>query len=429
MEFKKMDAAQYRALDNDAFAERKAAVLAELENAESKVELADLNAEVAIIEQETERRNAAVALRNANVAAVAAGAGAKLDSTAEPKGASAQVVREEDPFDTDAYTRAFMNYLERGERMPDEVRQAVRGRRPDYVRADDFTVVNDNPNYVPTTLSNTILEKMQGYGDLYPMLSKTSVRGGVDYSVWDFEPEASWVTEDAPSEDQKVDNTDDLVSFKYHMLECKIAWSFMTGLVTMEMFRRKFPEVVAKAMVKKLEQGYIRGTGTGQMLGILNDARIPAANKIALTEANLSSYKDWHALVKAKMKKSYRDGTFIMGQGTWDTYIDGMVDSSGQPIGRTNYGINGEETYRFMGKSVKIVEDDIFADFADAKANDAFAVFTRPSDYLVNQQQGMRVVNWNDEDNNIHKHKAQTVVDGRILRPWGTLVLTKAASK
>lgn len=200
----------------------------------------------------------------------------------------------------------------------------------------------------------------------------------------------------------------------------------MTGLVTMDAFKRRFPEVVSKAMVKKLEQGYIRGTGTGQMLGILNDPRIPTENTIALTEENLGSWAAWHQKVKRAMKKSYRDGVFIMAQGTWDAYIDGMVDANGQPVGRVTYGINGEEAYRFMGKTVKTVEDDIFADFADAKAGDAFALFTKPSDYVVNQQEGMRVVNWNDEDANLHKHKAQTVVDGKILRPWGTLILTKA---
>lgn len=424
-EFKPMDAAQYRALDADAFEKRRKEVLAELDG-ESKVDFDVLNAEVGIIEQETERRAAAVKLRNKLATAVSAGAGRVIDaSDAVTRKQSVEVVRDEDPFDTEAYNRAFAEYVTRGKAMPRDL--VAPGMVPSYVRADAFTQSGDNPNFVPTTLANEILEKMQGYGDLWPMLSKASVQGGLDYNIWDFEPEAFWIGETPTSDDQAVDNTDDQVSFKYYMLECKLAQTQLASLVTMAQFQAKFPEVAAKAMVKKLEQGYIRGTGTGQMLGVLNDARVPAENKLALTDKDISTWSGWITGVKKKMKKSYRDGIFIMAQGTFDQYIDGMVDSSGQPVGRVNYGINGEETYRFMGKTVKTVEDDIFADFEATKAGEAFALFTKPSDYLVNQQLGMRSVRWTDEDNNLIKQKLQTVVDGKLLRPWGTLVLTKKA--
>ena len=53
---------------------------------------------------------------------------------------------------------------------------------------------------------------------------------------------------------------------------------------------------------------------------------------------------------------------FIMNQSTFDVGIDGMEDKNGQPIGRTNYGINGEESYRFMGKTVETVEEAASAD-------------------------------------------------------------------
>ena len=50
------------------------------------------------------------------------------------------------------------------------------------------------------------------------------------------------------------------------------------------------------------------------------------------------------------MKKSYRDGVFIMAQSTFDSYIAGMVDTVGQPIARVTYGINGEENYRLLAR-------------------------------------------------------------------------------
>ena len=164
------------------------------------------------------------------------------------------------------------------------------------------------------------------------------------------------------------------------------------------------------------------------MTGILKDSRIPSENKIPLTAEDISGWEGWHKKVKAKMKVEYRDGIFIMNQATFDAYVDGMVDANGQPVARCNYGLNGEETYRFMGRQVLIVGDSFMKSFDDASNSDAFALFTKPSDYAVNSNMAMRAVRWTDEDNNLYKNKVQTIVDGKILRPWGTLILTKSAA-
>lgn len=100
------------------------------------------------------------------------------------------------------------------------------------------------------------------------------------------------------------------------------------------------------------------------------------------------------------MKKAYRNGSFVMNQSTFDTGIDGMEDKNGQPIGRTNYGVNGEETYRFMGKNVETVEDDVLPSWDDANEGDVIAVFMNFSDYVINTNMEMQVVKWTDHDNN-----------------------------
>lgn len=431
MAFRKMSAAEYRALSQERLVERLQELINELKDEESETPTEDIKEEQERCLDALNRRklademNTEVETRKAKAAEVAAGAGTPITGaqalSSDAAKSSIKVVRDEDPFDTEEYNRAFYDYVMRGNVTHGIIQP---GQRPKNVREDAFTVTSDVPNFIPTTLSDTILEKMETYGDLWPKLTKTSVRGGVEYNIYDFEPEASWITETEPSEAQTLGDAE-RISFSYYMLECKVAQSQLASLVTYDAFQRKFPELVSKAMIKALEQAYIRGTGSGQMLGIINDDRIEDDNKIALTEDDLTSWDSWHKSVKAKMKKSYRDGTFIMAQSTFDSYIDGMVDSNGQPVARVNYGINGEELYRFMGKEIMIVEDDIFPDFDDCDSGDVFAVFTKPSDYLVNQQMGMRVVNWTDEDLNVIKHKAQIVVDGKLLRPWGTLLLYK----
>lgn len=428
MEFKLMDAAQLRALDADGFDQYRSALVDALNDPECDIATDDLMANCDVVKEELRRRNAAVELRNAQMAAVAGGAGKVVETTkAEPK----HDIRSNDPddyFDTPEYTRAFYDYVTRGVKTPDIVQP---GMRPSYVRADAFTTVaSDVPNFVPTTLMNEIIEKEELYGSLWPMLTKISVQGGVEYNTADFDAEAKWVTETTPSDDQKLVDGD-RISFSYYMLEVRLAQSLLASVTTLSAFQRKFPEVAAKAMVKALEKGYINGTGSGQMTGILTDSRIPAENKIALSADDISTWAGWHKNVKSKMKPPYNTGIFLMSYATFDTYIDGMVDTTGQPVARVNYGINGEEEYRFMGKRIMIVPDDVLGDFDSLTGNDTyaadnvFAIFTQPSDYYVNSNMGMRSVRWVDEETNVVKTKMQTIVDGKILRPWGTYLLYK----
>lgn len=423
MPFQTMGAAEYRSLDAAAFEKRRNAVISELENPDSQVSTADLNTEVDIIEKEVQRRNAAVNLRNANIAAVANGAGALVGAPVA-SATDVRVTRSEDPFDTEDYNRAFMNFVVRGEQMPSNL--VTPGMRPENVRADAFTYTTDVANFIPTTLSNTIIEKMSTYGEIWPLVTKMNVQGGLDINIWDFLPTASWITESTTADYQKAPNPT-RISFKYHMLEVRLAQSFLTQLTTLDAFQRRFPEKAAEAMVRALEQAIIRGTGSGQPLGILNETRIQADHKLSKTADDISTWVGWANILKP-LTRRYRNGYFVMAQDTWDRYINGMVDTTGQPVTRVNYGLDGanNEQLYFMGKRVMIVEDDILPAFDDAEDTDAFMLFTRFSDYLVNQQEGMRAIRWNDEEASLVKDKIQTVVDGKMGDINGTLIFNKS---
>ena len=148
---------------------------------------------------------------------------------------------------------------------------------------------------------------------------------------------------------------------------------------------------------------------------------------ITLTPEEYASWNGWHK-VKGKMKKAYRNGSFVMNQSTFDTGIDGMEDKNGQPIGRTNYGVNGEETYRFMGKNVETVEDDVLPSWDDANEGDVIAVFMNFSDYVINTNMEMQVVKWTDHDNNKIKNKCLMVVDGKVADAAGIILVKKGVT-
>jgi len=133
--------------------------------------------------------------------------------------------------------------------------------------------------------------------------------------------------------------------------------------------------------------------------------------------------------VFAKMKKAYRNGVFVFAQGTFDAQIDGMVDSTGQPIARVNYGIAEGETYRFGGKEVITTEEDVLESFAAASEGEVFGVFVNLNDYIINTNMQMRTDRWRDNDNNQEKVKVTLVCDGKLADPHGVLILKTQVTK
>ena len=313
------------------------------------------------------------------------GAGADTTLLRNFKGAGGAGAGEpEDKYDTTAYRKAFMNYVCRGVAIPAEYRAA------------ETTTTADSGAVIPTTIMNEIIQKLESYGSIYAKVRKINVQGGVSIPIADLKPTAHWITEAKSSDDQKA-SAKNSVTFNYYGLECKISQSILANVVTLKMFTDLFVPMATKAMVKAIEIAIFNGTGEGQPLGVLKDSRVTAV--ITLTPEEYASWNGWHK-VKGKMKKAYRNGSFVMNQSTFDTGIDGMEDKNGQPIGRTNYGVNGEETYRFMGKNVETVEDDVLPSWDDANEGDVIAVFMNFSDYVINTNMEMQVVKWTDHDNN-----------------------------
>ncbi len=406
--FDKMSKEEYRKLDTESFEARCQVVLAELQNKDSEVALNDLIAEKDMIVEERKLRDSEIQLRNAMVKEVGKGAGNVIERSV--KTVKEDKVMPENINDTEAYTRAFYEFATAGKEIPVELRAGN-------------AVTSDRTAVIPSTIMSRIIEKMETYGELYAKVTKTNIKGGVEYPVLELKPNAAWVAENAQSTKAKVTSTS-TVSFKYHELECVLSQSRLAAIVTMDEFQAKFPELVAQAMAKAIDIAIVKGTGSGQPVGIVNAA---GATKVELKDGDLNSWEAWHKNVKAKMKKSYRNGEFIMAQSTFDAYIDGMTDKNGQPIARTNYGIDGAETYRFMGKNVIIVEDDVLPGFDDASTGDVFAIFCDLKDYAINTNQQLQFNKWTDFDTRTDNMSAYMVLDGKLIDENGVILMKKKA--
>ena len=338
------------------------------------------------------------------------GRGLKVLKTFEPRSAGAQ--GETDPRDSQEYRNAFMNFVCRGVQIPAEMRAT--------------TTTADGSAAIPTTLLNEIVKELKGYGEIYNKVRKLNIQGGVEVPILSLMPSASWIGESAASEAQKIE-AKQTVSFKYYGVECKISQTVLVNVTTYAAFQALFAPLAAEAVIKALEIAFVAGDGNNKPLGVTVDTRVPEKNVITLSAAEFASWSGWKKKVFAKMPKAYRNGEFVMAQGTFDGYIDGMEDKNGQPIGRVNYGIENGETYRFGGKNVMTVEDDIIVPYDTAAEGDVVAVFVDWSKYAMNSNLEFKTVKWEDHDTNEIKNKVILVCDGKLLDPHGVLIIKKGA--
>ncbi len=320
----------------------------------------------------------------------------------------------EDKYDTLEYRKAFMDYCRTGKEIGAEY------------RSDLYTGVAEAAAVIPTTIMNEIIKQMKVYGQLFSRVRKTNIPGGVRVPILSLKPTATRISEATPSERKQL-NASTYVSFSYLGLECKIATSVLASVTTLPMFEQQIVPLITEAMVKKQEIEIIKGNGTTEMLGVTVDTRVAAGQSITLSPADFKAWEQWKQKVFAKMPLAYRSGLFVMGAGTFDGYIDGMVDANGQPIGRVTYGITEGAQQRFGGKEVLLVEEDVITSYDSASTGEVVAVFMLPGDYCINSNMQMAMYRWFDHDTNQWVDKALLINDGKLLDAGGVLLIKKGA--
>jgi len=310
--------------------------------------------------------------------------------------------RNEDPHDTMEYRRAFMEYV-------------TRGKKSDVLefRADETTLPSDIGAVIPTTIINRIVEKMEEVGRIWSRVTKTSIQGGVEIPVSTAKPTAVWLAAGQVAEKQKkVVNAK--ISFSYHKLQVRVAVELVAGTVALPVFEAT------------LDAAIISGTGTGQPLGIANH-NVPSSRVATLSPEEFGKYETWPA-VFAKVPRSYRSGVaLIMNDADWHKYIVGMTDTTGQPIARVNYGLDGTIEERFLGREVIAVED-LLPSIDEADAGEVVGILVRLSDYMVNSNMAITYRRYFDENTDEWISKATMIADGKLADPNGVVLIKKAAN-
>lgn len=296
------------------------------------------------------------------------------------------------------YRKAFKEYVLRGTAIPVELRD------------DESTLTTDVGSVIPTVLVNRIVEKMETYGNILPLVNKTSFAAGVQIPTSSVKPTASWVNEGAGSDKQK--KTTSVITFTYHKLRCEISMSMEVGTMALSSFEAKFVDNVTEAMVKAIEAKIVSDNdGTTGPKGIL--AETPADGQ-ALTADVL----DYELLceIEAAIPQAYEAGAVhCMTKKTFMTYV-GMTDANGQPIARINYGVNGKPERTLLGRDVVLTSSENLDSFSnDLTAGDIFHFVFNFADYTLNTIYDMGIQRKQDWDTEDYLTKAVMSVDGKVV--------------
>ena len=339
-----------------------------------------------------------------------------VNGTVKASAKTPEARADENQFDSMEYRKAFMAYVQNGTAIPSEYRGAA-NTTAETGAAIPLTIMRE--------VINTVKKK---YGNLYSKVTKLGVQGGVEFPIGALQATFKWVTEGTVSPRQKTDKLGS-VSFKYHTAEIRIAQSFVSSIVTLPDFETKIAQVIAVAYLQAMDEGIVLGTGDGQMLGILNDARI--TNTVTLTAADMGNWTAWRKKFFAKLPLGYRAGEFIFPLSTVESYLETMADSNNNPIFKQATGLEVNDgdavnpNGRFFGRDISLVEPEILPDFDTADANAVIGIFWQPDQYAINENFGFTMRRYFDEETNEWVDKAIVVVDGKVLNPNGYYLIKK----
>lgn len=331
-----------------------------------------------------------------------------------------------DPFATMEYRRAFMRYAQTGEAIPANL----------YQRDGMPANTNTLGATIPTTVLNEFINEIRlVYGNLYSKVRKLNIPGAVKVPIAQLQANFKWITEDTVSPRQDGGTINDFVEFSYNMAEIRVSQTLLSSIVTIDLFEREIVRIMLIAYMQAMDTGIVKGTGNGQMLGILNDPRVAATgNVIEMTAAQINDWTAWRKNFFAKLPLGYRYGEFIFPLATVDAYLSTMADANNNPIFRqatgleVNDGDSRNPNGRFFGREISLVEPDIISDFDSAANGEVIGIFWQPNEYAINTNMQFGMRRWFDEDRNEWVNKMLTVVDGKVLNPRGIWIIKKKSS-
>lgn len=311
-------------------------------------------------------------------------------------------------YDTEEYRKAFMDYVCRGKKMPVQY------------RANETTSTDDIVALVPPVTLNRIVEKMEAYGMILPLVNRTSYKTGMNIPVASVKPTASWVAEGKGADRQKLP-LEASITFGHFKLTCAVSVTIESEEMAMSAFETRLVNSISEAMAKAIEQAILTGTGSGQPTGILTDAS--KGESISLSKL---TYKDLVSAEAALPMEYENNAVWVMSKKTFMEFV-GMTDSQGQPVARVEHGIAAAPERTLLGRRV-VLTNYLPAFSTSLKATDVFAMLYNFGDYTLNTNFSIGMRTYMDNDSDDIVRKSIMIVDGKPVDYTSLVKLTGTAS-
>lgn len=337
-------------------------------------------------------------------------------------GTATEARQELEPYSTMEYRKGFMDYVQRGTPISQEVIQRAGGDKGTTVAADIGMII-------PMTIMNEFIKEVSKvYGQIYSKVRKINVQGGVKFPISKLKAQFKWITETTVSEKQKAGDIKDFVEFSYNIGEIRVSQTLLSQVLSLSLFESEITRIMVEAYVEMMDKMIISGTGSGQPLGITKDTRV--TNVVEFTEAEFADWTAWRKNLFAIIPLSKRgQGEFLFPSATVESYLLTMKDKNDRPLFREATDLTiGTDGGKFYGRDVTLVEPDVIADFATAAAGDVVGIYWVPNDYTVNTNMNFGMKRYFDEDTNEWINKGLTIVDGKILDTTGCYLIKKKAT-
>lgn len=308
-------------------------------------------------------------------------------------------------FDSVEYRNAFMQFAKSGQ-MAEEFRSVA--------------MTSGNSAVIPVTVLNKIVEKLESYGNILPLVTKMNYPAGVAIPTSELASPAVWTTETDMSTngiavDGKVTGS---VTFAAYPLVKAIGLSFLARVQTLSAFEAAIANNVSAAMAKAMESAIINGTGSGQPKGILKET---AAKTVELSKA--LAYEDIIKVKKA-IPSAYRTGAvLVMNEATFYSFL-AITDKQGQPVARMNQGLNGEPAFEIFG--TRVIVTDWMKDYDSAAKGETVAFVVQMDKYVMNTAYDIDLVTYIDNATRNKVYQSVAAVDGKLVDKNGLVFITKS---
>lgn len=316
-----------------------------------------------------------------------------------------EVKRMENKLESLEYREAFKRFVQTGE------------------MAEEFRAVSmsaNNQAVIPTPILNTIVEKLENYGNVIPLVTKVNYPAGFSIPVSQLAGPATW-TDEVTLSTTGVPvgaKTTSPITFSAYALQKALGISFFAQIQTLSAFESKVAENVATAMGMAIEDAIVRGDGNGKPTGIFTEA----ATAPDITLNATLKYKDLVNMKKAIPAMYRNNAHFVMNEETFFE-LYGIADNAGNPIARVNSDITGSPVYTILGTPVLVT--DFAPSYSNAATGDVVAAIVQPDKYILNMAYAPDLRRYTEDATRNTVLQSVALLDGKIADKNGLVAIKK----